>query len=186
MFAGPPAALAEKAPLAQSVPLRPIQLPGRLVAATPDALHHVAAHMRAMDRREVYGLHWFDDPDSLVHRMMTMAPLAWVALAPDNGEPVYAFAILPVRPGVWAMGGFGTDRFPVIARPLTRFTRHLIVSTLADDFGHRIECVSIAEKIDGHRWLESLGAQREGVLHAYGRNQEDYIMFAWRKQPWVS
>jgi len=153
----------------------------RIEPATLPALLHVIGHMREVDHREVYALRWYDDNDaaSLAGEMLRMAPFCWVAHA-DDGEPAYAFAVRDMWPGVCALGGFGTDRWKDVLWPVTRFTRRLLKATLTDGFVHRVECVSLAEKIDGHRWLRWLGAESEAVLWAYGRHREDYIRFVWR------
>jgi|GEM_PF-480816 len=47
---------------------------------------------------------------------------------------------------------------------------------------HRIQA-PVYEKFErGIRWVEFLGFKREGLLTAYGRNKENYIMYAYVKE----
>ena len=61
-------------------------------------------------------------------------------------------------------------------------TRHIIrvmMPSLAIAKAHRAEARSAASHIEAHNWLERLGATREAPLRGYGRNGEDFILFAW-------
>lgn len=160
--------------------LRP-RISERIEVASLPALQHIIVRMRPLDHREVYALRWYDDEDvdSLANEMLRLAPFCWVVTATD-GEPVYAFGVRDLWPGVCTLGGFGTQRWRDALWPVTRFTRRLLKMTLGDGYVHRIECVALAEKIDSHKWLEWLGAERECVLRAFGRGREDYIRFVWR------
>lgn len=43
---------------------------------------------------------------------------------------------------------------------------------------HRIHCTVRADYPDGARWLESLKFKEEGMMHQYGPNKMDYVMYA--------
>ena len=47
---------------------------------------------------------------------------------------------------------------------------------------HRAECMSLASLADNHRWLEMLGARREATLRGFGKNGEDFHLYAWLKE----
>jgi hypothetical protein len=148
-----------------------------LVRSTFEAVYHIAQHMREMDKREVYATRWTDSPETLAAEMSSLQPsFVWTA---KDGEPVYAFAMNAVRPGVWTGGGFGTDRWPEVMRAVSKHLKGVMVPLMLSA-SHRIECCTLAEKIDGHRWLRWLGAEQEAVLHGYGRGGEDYLLFTWR------
>lgn len=141
-------------------------------------LLHVVRRMRPLDRREVFALQWSDNEEVLAQKLIERQP-NWVYCA-DDGEPVYAFGTSMVRPGVQSLWGFATDRWPEIAVRMTRVLRRNIRPWMKADGIHRIDCLSIVDKIDGHHWLKYLGAVEEATLHAYGRNGEDFKLFAWR------
>jgi hypothetical protein len=148
-----------------------------LVKATFEAVYHVAQHMRDMDRREVFGTRWTDSTETLAVELANLTPsFVWTA---RDGEPAYAFAMNAVRPGVWTGGGFGTERWPEVMRSVSKHLKGFLVPLMLST-AHRIECCSLAAKVDAHPWLRWLGAEQEAVLHGYGRGGEDYILFTWR------
>jgi len=150
-----------------------------LVKPSLPAVLHVARHMREIDRREVFSLRWTDSEEALAEDLMRIGGPAWIATAKDR-EPVYAFGLAPHRPGVWTVWGFGTDRWPEVMAPVTRFIKRVLLPAMLIDNAHRVDCVSLLDKVAGHRWLEYLGAERESLLKEYGRNREDYFMYVWR------
>jgi hypothetical protein len=135
--------------------------------------------MRDMDAREIYALRWVDDPERLAAEVLDLGGPSYICTARD-GEPVYAFGLTPHRPGVWTIWGFSTDRWPEVIKPVSRFIRKVIVPSILGPLAHRVECVTIAEKIAGHKWLKWIGAEHEATLRGYGRNREDYFLFTWR------
>jgi hypothetical protein len=96
-----------------------------------------------------------------------------------DGEPVCIGGAIEVRPGSATLLFFGTDRFPEIALPMTRFIRRHYFPSLAAAGTHRIECVTLDSYHEMQRWLETLGLERESTVRAYGRNREDFAMYAW-------
>ncbi|RUP22305.1 hypothetical protein [Methylobacterium sp.] len=97
----------------------------------------------------------------------------------DDGEPVCIGGAVEVRPGSATLLFYGTDRFPEIALPMTRFIRRHYFPSLAAAGTHRIECVTLDSYREMQRWLETLGLERESTLRAYGRGREDFAMYAW-------
>jgi len=148
-----------------------------LVKPTFEAVYYIAQRMRAIDQLEVFSLRWSDSREALTAAVMQRSSLAWIAAAAD-GEPVYACGVIPERPGVWSLWGFSTDRWPEVMRQVSKMILRDF-PRLHDEW-HRIDVITLAEKIDGHKWLRRLGAVETCDLVGYGRHGEDYKMFTWR------
>lgn len=43
---------------------------------------------------------------------------------------------------------------------------------------HRVQAVVFVNNIAGHRWIESLGFQGEGILKKYGPDKQDAVRYA--------
>jgi hypothetical protein len=54
-----------------------------------------------------------------------------------------------------------------------------MLPSLVEGGVHRIECRSFMGRNDTHKWLTSLGAYPEAVLAAFGRQREDFVLYAW-------
>jgi len=141
---------------------------------------YIAANMRAADLAEISCLwkHW--DTRALAicaveHSLPGMAWSVWL-----KGQPVAAYGfsyVSPFDPDHWQAWAFGTER---LKRAVPAMTRH--VNSLRDQIAaecRRLQVLTYKEHDISHRWLESLGAKREGVLRAYGRNGEDFVVYAW-------
>jgi hypothetical protein len=151
-----------------------------LVKPTYATLLHITTRLRPLDQREVQAIQWDDSPENIAKHAYEMGQPSWVVCAKNPLEPAYAFGLTADRPGVWSVWGFGTNRFPEVALSVTRWCYRAIVPALPK-IGHRVECYCLAEKTDAHRWLERLGGVEEGTLRGYGRNGEDFKIFAWRR-----
>lgn len=150
-----------------------------LVEPTYEAQLFIAQNMREIDEREVYALRWSDSPDALVRAVRARGQLQWVATARD-GTPVYTMGVAPLWPGVWTLWGFSTDRWPEVMFTVTRYIRQNMLPMIGTEFAHRIDCMSLAAKVEGHKWLKFLGAEECAHLAGYGRNGEDFKLFTWR------
>lgn len=98
-------------------------------------------------------------------------------LATEDG-PVAAAGFTMIRPGVWQDWMVSTDSawVPGTWQGVTRHARR-VMDLMLQGGAHRLQCVSLASRIHAHRWYRPLGLEQEGVLHAYGVNGEDAIMF---------
>jgi hypothetical protein len=125
-----------------------------LAPVTPDYVQAVARGMHERDLAEFAAVMPTDDQDALSHLLRDRyGRRAGMLCACDAaGEPV-------------AIGG-------------AVIKRHYFPSLAAEGV-HRIECVSMAGYGDMHRWLETLGMQREGLFRAYGKRREDFVQYAW-------
>lgn len=138
----------------------------------------VALGLRADDAAEIYATRWSDNPVELARSCVYAGEFAWVA---GLDSPIAVIGAQPVWPGVWNVFMFATDEFDKIAFPLTKFVRRTIIPSLREAGAHRAECRSAMSHTKAHRWLEALGATREGVMREYGSNKEDFALYVWRR-----
>lgn len=140
---------------------------------------HVACNMREMDKREIYGLRWEDNPFVITNEVMAQRNFAWVGWV--DQKPCAVFGGAPLHPGVWSMFMFATDDFPKLALGLTRFCLKQGIPKLFGELkAHRLQAHSHAKHHEAHRWLTCLGARRESVLNGYGRDGSDYGLWVLR------
>jgi hypothetical protein len=145
-----------------------------------DAVAFVARNMRAKDRAEIFATRFDDDANRVAAETMALSRFGCVAWSgPRTCEPVAVACAISTWPGVWSVGLYATDRWPEVARATTRWIRSVLIPDLVAAGAHRAECRSLATHATAHRWLERLGASREAVLSAYGRNREDFLLYAW-------
>lgn len=142
----------------------------------PD-VHYVAANMRDWDRREIFATRWVDDPSDFAKEVLSYGEFGWVA---GGDSPIACFGARALWPGVWIAWMFATDDLPKIGLSLSRFVRNNIIPTLRQVGAHRIHAYSMAGHDDAHRWLRFLGAEIEAEHRAFGRNGEDFLVFAMR------
>lgn len=141
-------------------------------------LRFVAQNMRAADRKEIFATMWNDDPDMLSKNCLnTSAGMSWTM---GKNVPIAAVGAFPCWPGVWSVWMFATDRFPEVGLSMTKFIKKRMIPAIWNH-AHRAQCHSIYDHADAHKWLESLGAQRESVLKAYGKGGEDFYCYTWSK-----
>lgn len=147
--------------------------------ATLRELSWVAAFMRPADRREVFALSPDDNPLALAARIDAMPGEAHAALLDD--APVAVFGAAPNGPGVVEVWMFATPAWPGVAAAVTRYILRRMLPGLAAAGIRRAQCLSIEGHVEAHRWLERLGAVREGIHPGRGRDGETFITYAWRR-----
>lgn len=140
-------------------------------------LLYIAQRMRQLDREEIYATRWEDDPKKLASDAMLIPQMSWIAAS--HGEPVAAGGAIPVHPCVWSVWMFATDKWPSVALGSTKKALSLISHLQGPVGATRIECKSHHLHVVAHKWLEFLGARCESRIHKYGKNGEDFFVFAW-------
>lgn len=150
-----------------------------LVEPTPAKLLHIAQRLRDLDRRECMALLWTDDEVDIARHAFEWGQPSWIACARD-GEPVYAFGLVPQRPGCWGCWGFGTERWPEVARMVSRHLKRHVMPGIRETGAHRVELLCLADKLAAHKWLRWLDARECIDLPSFGRNREDFKLFVWR------
>lgn len=143
------------------------------------AVEYLTFNMREIDAREIYGMRGHDDPLLLAKEVVLAATYGKAAIATDRGIPSGIIGVSPLWPGVWSAWSFGTDNWPKAVLQLSRFALRELRPFLLNRGVHRLQCESRIDHSDAHRWLSSMGAQREGILKGYGKDGADYVMFSW-------
>lgn len=150
----------------------------RLVEPNLMDVTFICRNMREMDAREIFATRFDDDPDRLAMDIMQRWSVAWVA----KGEvmPIAIVGGVEMWPGMWTAGMFATDDFPQIGLGLTRWVKRRMIPTIQELGLRRAEAKSIEGHTVAHRWLEALGARREGVPHHnYGKGGETFHTYVW-------
>lgn len=107
-----------------------------------------------------------------------------IAVGDEAGfRPIMAAGFDEIRPGVWQDWAVTTpEAWAVHWRPVTRISRR-VMDEMLQTRAHRLQCVSLACRVSAHKWYRPLGLVQEGVLHGYGANGEDAIMFSRLRSP---
>ena len=141
---------------------------------------HVVSNMRSSDVTEFLALSPAGDRRALSAVLLEKYQAHdGVICASDDIAPIAIGAMIELRPNVITLMFFATDRFPLIAAPLTRFIRQRLFPRYRNIGVHRIECVSIAGYEEAHKWIRVLGLQEEAILPGYGKRGETFHQFAW-------
>jgi hypothetical protein len=137
--------------------------------------------MRDRDRDEIYATQYSDNPEDLLQlQLMLMGDMCCIWTC--AGVPVSCQGILPIHPGVWTMFAYGTDQWPRVVLSMTKHALRRIVPALLAVGAHRVECRALASHTESRRWIEFLGAREEAILKAYGKRQEDFVLYVWRPE----
>jgi len=148
------------------------------VPISPHAAAHVLAHMREWDRREVMAMRWEEEPAAIAAELVARPGVGWIGWR--GPEPVVLMGAVPLCPGVWSVYMVATDSFSHLRFSATRHARQVMMPVLLAAGAHRAECLSLDGHEDAQRWLESLGAHREGAPQVgRGKNGETYHLYAW-------
>lgn len=144
-------------------------------------VRHVAENMRQKDIVEFRAVSRAESTDelaeALVERYGDRGDTICARL--DDGTPVAIGAMIESRFNVVTLLFFATDDFPQIAMALTKFIVQRLFPRYRNAGVHRIECVSHVAYVEAHRWIETLGLEKEAEMPGYGRNGETYFQFAW-------
>ena len=143
-----------------------------------DPLQHVIVHVRPLDRKELFATRPHDSPslatEEILRYCAPFGTLFW-----HEGEPVSALGFFPMWPGVTSVWAFGSPRWPFVVGAMTRHVIYELVPELLRRGVHRAECRSLSERQDSKRWLLALGARPECTLKEFGRQREDFTLYAW-------
>lgn len=145
------------------------------------AAEFICLNMREADRIEVFGLRNHDDPLLLAREVVLAASYGHAAISERNGKPTGIIGCTPLWSGVWSIFSFGTDDWPRSVIELSRYGHKVIRPFILNRGGHRAQCESYIDHTDAHRWLNSMGAECDGVLPGYGKDGKPYLMFSWRR-----
>lgn len=141
---------------------------------------YLAARMRPDEIEQYVAFTGADaySPNAAATSYVMSAGLAYALIARDD-RPVAVGWFEQVRPGVWSTTGIGTlDGWARHWRAITKQARRRM-QDLFDRGAHRIQIVSLASRVQAHRWYErGLGMRCEGVLRGYAANGADAVIHA--------
>lgn len=147
--------------------------------AEPQDIFTVAESMRDKDFDEISSLLYVDDRKELAFNLANRISNFETVYVVGDTEPVAIVSYIPVRPGVWNLGMFATDKFKSIGLYLTKRIIRDIIPALDRCNAHRVEAFSVEGYNEVHDWLDFLGLQEECTLSKYGKNGEDFKVFSW-------
>ncbi len=154
----------------------------KVVPVNEANIRYIAERMRDRDLAEFSALSYYSTREEaarcLVENYADYPGLDCVTL--DDGSPVGAGGVIWTRPNVASMLFFATDDFDKIVVSLTRHSERNIF-TPARALAHRIECFSLADYTQMQQWVKLFGLRPEATLRNYGKNGEDFIVYAWLK-----
>ncbi|WP_146071428.1 hypothetical protein [Bosea lathyri] len=152
----------------------------RIEPASPAAVLAVASRMRERDQHEFMATSYARTSDELAQDMVRRyAGLPGAICALDGTDPVAIGAMIEARPNVLTLLFFATNEMPRIAISLTSFITKRLFPPQREAGVHRIECVSIIDHTDAHRWIKILGLKQEATMPGYGKGGETFFQFAW-------
>lgn len=152
----------------------------KISSPAPGVVAYVARNLRRADLREFRAFSAFDAEDDIAADLIRRFDNRQTIVAfMDDGTPVAAGVAASLRPNVVSLGMFATDDFPVIAAALTKWVRRDLFPRLQAGGAHRIEAVSIEGHHQAHRWLTTLGLDRVATHEAWGKNRENFHVYAW-------
>lgn len=150
----------------------------RVDQASAEDIEHVALHMRERDYREFAALSFVEGRERMAQELVNRYAGRDGVLCGSKDGPIWVGMSMVTRPGVMTLGLFATDRFPAVGLATTRFVCNLL-DRYEESGIHRIEAVSMEGYRMAHRWLRTIGLQRETEpMRGYGRNGEAFIQFA--------
>jgi hypothetical protein len=116
------------------------------------------------------------DPQQCALQLANHQGFKWTIYA--DGAPIAAGGFVPLRPGVWQdwMVTNPAVWAPKNWRSVTKIVKR-VMDAMLDGEAHRLQCVSMADRIQAHKWYSVLGLEAEATLHGYGANGEHAIMF---------
>jgi hypothetical protein len=155
----------------------------RVVPAQFMQLVYVVEHLRDLDRRELAAMQC--DLRSLPGHIISKNIFAFCALDRRN-VPVAAWGMLEQRKGVGAGFAFGTDRWGKALPTIVHNMRGFVLPFLASNGYHRVECAALAHRHDVRRFLALIGAKPEATMQQSGINGEDFVLYRWLADEYVS
>lgn len=139
---------------------------------------HVAHNMREWDRKEIFACMFDDSVDTLAMSVVS----SQYSFVLGNTEPIAVMWSACIRPGVWSIGMFATEKIGEIGLGLNRFAKRVFIRGLVESGAHRAEAKTMDGHYDAKNWMVKLGAEYEATHPFFGRNGEKFHTFAWTKE----
>jgi hypothetical protein len=150
-----------------------------LKIANLEDVTYVATRMRAHDAAERVALSHGDDPVLAAVQFLKHPHLAVTVWGgKPTASPIAVIGVVFPHPGVASTIFFATDEFRHVARATTRFIRRQLIPILLNTGIHRLQVCSMYGEDGPDRWITSFGVQEGVLLREYGKNREDFMLYA--------
>ena len=150
--------------------------------ASSQDVHYVAMNMRSRDYDEISCVTWAEDRKQLASVLTNGLNDHENVYCFYKKDPIAILSYIPIRPGVWNLGMFATDKIKKVGGFLTKTVIRDIIPALDNAKAHRVECQSIEGYDQVHKWLEFIGLRKEKIIPKYGRNKENFYTFAYVRE----
>jgi hypothetical protein len=139
---------------------------------------YAAANMRKADFDEIDAVIRIDHPAQIACILLSASPdMAFVAYL--DGNPVAVFGVAYSQGSHLSSGwAYGTPRMIRAVPAMTRYMLDVMTPELMKRGVRRCEVRTAIDHDLSHGWLAGMGYQREGVAIGYGRNGEDFAVYA--------
>lgn len=138
----------------------------------------IAANMRPIDKDEIHCQMIDPTAAKIAHSQISMSP-RFAYVASINDEPVCAYGLAEWQPGVGHLWAFGTKKIYGAIRDVTdHINDGIYEDVFSDSSVHRVECRSISTHVSAHRWIEKIRLKFITDLPCYGKDAEDFKLFA--------
>lgn len=153
----------------------------RVIGGTLRDLSYIAANLRPDDKAEIDCQCEAWKPAQLA--LAALQGHAYVVTL--DGNPEAAFGATEQRTGLWIIWSWGSRRMWRTVPTITKFCMEVVIPDVLNAGAMRGEARAMASNQMAVRWLERLGATRQGVLRNFGKNGEDFLLFEWvRSKDW--
>jgi len=148
-----------------------------IVPLTLEYAQYIAENMAKDDLAEILATHWLDDVGGFAEQCVAVNGVNLCVLAND-GTPIAMGGVAVFAPKVGTAWMVGTERMIEKKLEVTRACKKNIHKILNSGLVHRVHAFASGLHYRTHPWLDSLGFKREAILHKWGKNGEDFILFA--------
>lgn len=146
------------------------------------AIEYLTLNMREIDREEIYGISWVQNPIGVAALHYEAMQRGYGSIIWAGGRPVALIGVSPAHgtgSSCWQIFSYGTDRLPRVGIELMRQGRRHIARALQETEVRRIQAESHERHVEAHGWMERMGARREAVMPYYGRDGSTYYKYVW-------
>jgi hypothetical protein len=141
-------------------------------------VYTVVCNMRMTDWQEVINLvpKALATPDGIT--MLTMQHTRLGTVYAYDDLPVVVLQANEIRDGVWSIGMFATDLFPLVWRAMVKDMKRAFLPVLLDSGARYCEAHVAAGNVDAQRLLKFLGfRQRSDVLEGFGSFGDPFLLY---------
>lgn len=141
----------------------------------------IAGNLRDNDKTEVLCQLPAGITQQEIGYICTRAGTSFIAYLDSKPVMVFGFDPVTLAGNVLNAWAFGTKDSPKVIHQLTIWLKDNLLRDWLAQGVTRIEARSFIDHQDAHKWLRSTGAVEEGTLQNFGRDGEQFVLFAWHR-----